>query len=148
MCWTMIELKSIVKSEQSSVNILSQFWIELDNMSSQHFWILKFIYQNYTASTLYHYSWLPSSGISTWHSHKMAPFIGDRTMLIFHKQHNLTDWSLKELNVIVWCIKHLQLNTLVYWLSPLHNFIQLKLNSGSAQVQTLLAILDPGPGWK
>ena len=51
----MIELKSIVKSEQSSVNILSQFWIESDKMSRQCFWILKFIYQNYTTSTLYYY---------------------------------------------------------------------------------------------
>ena len=55
ICWTMIELKSIVKSDQSSVNILLQFWIESDNRSSHRFWILKFIYQNYTTSTLYHY---------------------------------------------------------------------------------------------
>ena len=45
----------------------------------------------------------------------------------------------------------------VQWLSLLHNLIQLSLNSGSAQVQTLLAacrryamvrISDNGPGWK
>ena len=45
----------------------------------------------------------------------------------------------------------------VEWLSLLHNFIQLSLNSGSAQFQTLLAacqrftmvrISDNGPGWK
>ena len=45
----------------------------------------------------------------------------------------------------------------VQWLSLLHNFIQLSLNSGSAQVQILLAacwrfvmvrISDNGPGWK
>ena len=43
------------------------------------------------------------------------------------------------------------------WLLLLHNFIQLSLNSGSAQVQTLLAacrkfemvrISDNGPDWK
>ena len=50
----MIEYKSVVKSEQSSVNMPSQFWIESDNISSQCFWILKFIYQNCTTSTLYH----------------------------------------------------------------------------------------------
>ena len=47
--------------------------------------------------------------------------------------------------------------TVVQWLLLLHNFIQLSLNSGSAQVQTLLAacqrfamvrISDNGPGWK
>ena len=45
----------------------------------------------------------------------------------------------------------------VLWLSLLRNFIQISLNSGSAQVQTLLAacqtfamvsISDNGPGWK
>ena len=45
----------------------------------------------------------------------------------------------------------------VYCLSLMHSFIQLTLNSGSAQVQTLLAacrrfamvkISDNGPGWK
>ena len=44
----------------------------------------------------------------------------------------------------------------VYWLSQRHNFIQLSLKLGSAQVQTLLAacrrfamvrISDSGPGW-
>ena len=44
-----------------------------------------------------------------------------------------------------------------WWLSLLHNFIQLSLNLGSAQVQILLAacrrfamvmIADKGPGWK
>ena len=59
----MIELKSIDKSEQRSVNILSQFWIESDNRSSQRYWILKLIYQNYTTSTLYYYICLPSSDI-------------------------------------------------------------------------------------
>ena len=48
-------------------------------------------------------------------------------------------------------------DAVVYWLSLLHNFIQLSLNSGSAQVQILLAacrrfamvrISDNGPGWK
>ena len=81
ICQTMIELKSdnktekssvyliynclidiqnaelwIDESEQSSVNILSQFWIESDNRSSHWFWILKSIYQNYITSTLYHYT--------------------------------------------------------------------------------------------
>ena len=46
---------------------------------------------------------------------------------------------------------------LLQWLLLLHNFIQLSLNSGSAQVQTLLAagrrftmlrMSDNGPGWK
>ena len=101
-------IKSDNKTEQSSVNILSQFWIESDHMWSQCFWILKFTYQNYTTFTLYHYIWLPSSGISTWNSYNMAPFVKDWTMLIFHKQHNLTDWSSKDLNVIVRCINHLQ----------------------------------------
>ena len=55
VCWTMIELKSVDESEQSSVNILWQFWIESDNRSSHKFWILKSIYQNCTTSTLYHY---------------------------------------------------------------------------------------------
>ena len=45
----------------------------------------------------------------------------------------------------------------VSWLSPLHNFIQQSLNSGSAQVQILLTtcrrfvmvrISDNGPDWK
>ena len=45
----------------------------------------------------------------------------------------------------------------VEWLSLLHNFTQLSLNLGSAQVQTLLKacrrfamvrISDNGPGWK
>ena len=45
----------------------------------------------------------------------------------------------------------------VKWVSLLHNFIQLSLNSGSAQVQILLAtcrrfvmvrIFNNGPGWK
>ena len=112
--WTMIGLKSIDESEQSSVNILSHFWIESDNRSSHRFWILNFIYQNYTTSTLYHHIWLPSSGVQTWHLCNMAPFFGNWTMLIFHKQHNLTDWSSKKLNVIVRCINHLQLNTLHY----------------------------------
>ena len=47
-------------------------------------------------------------------------------------------------------------DAVVQWLSLLHNFIQLSLNSGSAQVQTLLAacwrfamvrISDNGPDW-
>ena len=47
--------------------------------------------------------------------------------------------------------------TVVLRLSLLHNFIQLSLNSGSAQVQTLFAtcwrfamlrISGNGPGWK
>ena len=54
----MIELKSDNKAEQSSVNILSQFWIGSDNRSGHRFWILKSIYQIYTTSTLYHYSML------------------------------------------------------------------------------------------
>ena len=46
---------------------------------------------------------------------------------------------------------------MVYWFPLLHNFIQLSLNSGSAQVQTLLAACqrsamvmtsDNGHGWK
>ena len=46
--------------------------------------------------------------------------------------------------------------SVVWWLSLLHNFIQQSLNSGSAQVQILLAacrrfemvrISDNGPGW-
>ena len=101
VCWTMIELKSVDESEQSLVNILWQFWIESDNRSSHKFWILKSIYQNYTTSTLYHYIWLPSSGIPTWHIHNMAPIIGKLTMLIFHKWHNLTDWSAKKLKACV-----------------------------------------------
>ena len=46
------------------------------------------------------------------------------------------------------------LPAVVQWLSLLHNFIQLSLNSGSAQVQTLcrrfamVRISDNGPGWK
>ena len=45
----------------------------------------------------------------------------------------------------------------VYWLSLLYSFIELSLNSGFAQVQTLLAgcrrfamvkISENGPGWK
>ena len=106
--------KSDNKTRQSSVNILSQFWIESDNKSSHRFWILKSIYQNYNTSTLYHYIWLPSSGILTWHLHNMAHFIGNWTMLILHKQYNLTDWSSKKLNVIGRCINHLQLNTSHY----------------------------------
>ena len=48
-------------------------------------------------------------------------------------------------------------NTIILIKSLLHNFIQLSLNSNSAQVQTLLAacrrfamvrISDNGPGWK
>ena len=48
-------------------------------------------------------------------------------------------------------------DAVVQWLSLLHNLIQLSLNSGSAQIQTLLAacwrfemvrIFDNGPGWK
>ena len=35
-------------------------------------------------------------------------------MLIFHKQHDLTDRSLKKLHVIVRCINYLQLNTSHY----------------------------------
>ena len=47
-------------------------------------------------------------------------------------------------------------STVVYWLSQRHNFIELSLKLGSAQVQTLLAacrrfamvrISDSGPGW-
>ena len=71
----MIESNSIGKSEQSSESILSQFWIESDNRSSCRIWTLKFIYQNYTTSTLYHYICLPSCGISTWHSHNIASFV-------------------------------------------------------------------------
>ena len=50
-----------------------------------------------------------------------------------------------------------QILTHATWLSLLHNFIQQSLNSGSAQVQILLAacrrfamvkISDNGPGWK
>ena len=51
----MIELKSIDESEQSSVNILSQFWAESGNRWNHRFWILKSIYQNYTTCTLYQY---------------------------------------------------------------------------------------------
>ena len=49
------------------------------------------------------------------------------------------------------------LTVVVLWLSLLHNFIQQSLNSGSAQLQALLAlcrrfmmvrISDSGPGWK
>ena len=48
-------------------------------------------------------------------------------------------------------------SAVVQWLSLLHNFIQLSLNSGSAQVKTLLVacqrfavvrISDNGPDWK
>ena len=48
-------------------------------------------------------------------------------------------------------------NVVVQWLSLLHNFIQLSMNSGSVQIQTLLAacrsftivrISDNGPSWK
>ena len=51
-----------------------------------------------------------------------------------------------------WCS-----GAVVQWLSVLHNFIQRNLNSGSVQVQILLAacqrfamvrISDNGPGWK
>ena len=59
----MIELKSIDKSEQHSVNILSQSSIESDNRWSHGYWILKLIYQNYSNSTLYHYICLPPSDI-------------------------------------------------------------------------------------
>ena len=63
------------------------------------------------------------------------------------------------------CIKLRQIPTyfvkthgaVVEWLSLLHNFIQLSLNLGSAQVQTLVTacrrfamvmISDNDPGWK
>ena len=67
-------------------------------MSSQCSWILKFIYQNYNTSTLYHYIWLPSSGISTWHSHKTwLPSLGiepcsfstSSTILLIGRQKSL-----------------------------------------------------------
>ena len=48
-------------------------------------------------------------------------------------------------------IKNMEKNCMFFknYKSVLHNFIQLSLNSDSAQVQILMVrIFDNGPGWK
>ena len=69
-------------------------------------------------SQLHHfYNVPPHLAPLKWYSNlnftQRGSLVGNGTVLIFLKQHNLTDWSSKKLNDIV-IINHLQLNTSHY----------------------------------